>query len=311
MEEGKNGYISQRMPLGRGVKGWVVERPGLHLSTDACQNLVDDLRSVAGKTLTQGELNYGVFDSASNALDNSIITILYDTAQNRPIAFNSMPLLNIELEAQSFDVVHLGLVMIDPQARSAGLSSILYGFACAVLLFRNQFRPIWVSSVTQVPAVFGLVSELYSDTFPSPKSGRRRSFKHLQIARHIMGNYRSAFGVGKDAGFNEDTFVISNAYTGGSDNLKKTFDDAPKHRDQKYNELCKQVLDYERGDDFLQIGRIDVAALRHYIFRTLPETAFGVSILSLVFFGFQFVLLPIRHWFDASKSWGALRPWRI
>lgn len=310
MGKAQSRYLSRRMPLGNGVKGWVVERPGLHISDPDCSALLGDLREIARKTLPEGPLDYGIFDAASGAMDRSVITVLYDSKTDRPIAFNSMPLLEMDIQNRSMEIVHLGLVMVDPEARSSGLSAMLYGFACAMLLIRNQFRPVWVSSVTQVPAVVGLVSELYSQTFPSPKPEARRTFTHLQIAKRIMRMHRSAFGVGEEAGFNEETFIISNAYTGGSDTLKKTFESAPKHRDQAYNNLCEQALDYARGDDFLQIGKLDVAALRYFVFRMLPGSSARSSVMALIFFGFQFVFLPIRHWFDATKTWGALRPWK-
>ena len=59
-----------------------------------------------------------------------------------------------------------------------------------------------------------------------------------------MRRHRRVFGVGEDAGFDEARFVITNAYTGGSDNLKKSFDVAPKHRDEAYNDFCREQLDY-------------------------------------------------------------------
>ena len=298
------------MPLGRGLSGWVIERPGRQLNDEALASLTGDLRSIANATLDETSLDYGVFDEQSGALDSSIITIIYDTKTHTPVAFNAMPLIELDIQDKPVEVVHLGLVMINPNTRGKGLSSMLYGFACAMLMIRKQFQPIWVSSVTQVPAVFGLVSELYSETFPSAKEGARRSFMQLQLARRIMQHHRSVFGVGDEAGFDEETFVITNAYTGGSDNLKKSFADAPKHRRDTYNDMCEEHLDYERGDDFLQIGRLDMAALRHYIFRTLPATSPIGAFAALMFFGLQYVYLPVRHWLDASKEWGGLRPWK-
>ena len=87
----------------------------------------------------------------------------------------------------------------------------------------------------------------------------------------IMSRHRAVFGVGDDAGFDEARFVITNAYTGGSDELKKTFEAAPKHRDEQYNAFCASELDYARGDDVLQIGRIDLAGARRYLLSEVPS----------------------------------------
>ena len=302
--------LSRRMPLGRGMKGWVIERPGLQLEPDALSTLLTEMRAIAGSTLNDDQLEYGVFDQSSGALDRSIVTVIYDERENTPVAFNAMPIIELEIQEKPVEVVHLGLVMIDPNTRGKGLSSMLYGYACAMLMIRKQFQPIWVSSVTQVPAVFGLVSELYSETFPSGDKNARRGFLQLQLARRIMKQHRHVFGVGEEAGFDEESFIITNAYTGGSDNLKKTYAEAAKHRREIYNQVCEKQLDYERGDDFLQIGRLDMAALRHYIFRTLPAASPVGAFAALAFFGLQYVYLPVRHWFDASKEWGGLRPWK-
>jgi hypothetical protein len=100
---------------------------------------------------------------------------------------------------------------------------VLYGLTCFLLFVRNQFRPLWISNVTQVPAVVGMVSEMFSDVWPYPDADRR-TLNHVLMARRIMAGHRHVFGVGEDAEFDETRFVITNAYTGGSDNLKKTWD---------------------------------------------------------------------------------------
>ena len=62
-----------------------------------------------------------------------------------------------------------------------------------------------------------------------------------------MRRHRAAFGVSEDAHFDEARFVIEDAYRGGSDHLKKRFEDAPHHREAVYNEYCAATLDYARG----------------------------------------------------------------
>lgn len=303
-------HLSVHLPLGGGLKAWIVERPGLHLDDTARARLLGDLRAIAGKTLDGDDLDYGVFDETSGALERTLVTLLYNRKTGDPVAFNSLPILDMSIRGETRSVLHLGLVMVDPDARQGGLSAVLYGLACAILLIRNQFRPIWISSVTQVPAVVGLVSEMYSDVYPSPLPRSRRSFEHLLMARRIMAEHRAAFGVGPDADFDEQSFVIANAYTGGSDHLKKRFEDAPKHRKDVFNTMCDTQLDYDRGDDFLQIGRLDVEALRHYCTRIAPQGLGLAPVLGLFFFGFQSLFLPVLHWFNDKRAWGGLRPAR-
>ena len=76
--------------------------------------------------------------------------------------------------------------MVDPDAQGQGLSWVLYGLTTLVLFIRGGLRPKWISNVTQVPAVCGMVCETFSDVFPSPQAASRASFAHLQLARGIM-----------------------------------------------------------------------------------------------------------------------------
>lgn len=303
-------YLSINLPAGKGLRAYVCERPALCLSNDALAGLEKDLRLITKSILGDQDLQYGVFDRDSPAMSRSLITVIYERKTKRPIAFNALPLLEVNVGHTIEPVLHLGLVMIDPTVRSKGLSSMLYGFSCVLLFIKNQLRPMWISSVTQVPAVVGLVAELYSDAYPGC-TGTRRSFYQKILAKAIMDKHRDAFGVGPDANFDEDHFIIRNAYTGGSDSLKKTYEATAKHRIDAYNEMCLEKLDYERGDDFLQIGLLDGRALRKYLMRMIPEGHIVGVVAALVFFIFRAVLLPMFYWFDNTKKWAGLRPYEV
>jgi hypothetical protein len=286
----------------------IVEYPGLWMEPDDISRLRQDLRTVAGAATPGATLDYGVFAEAGDALDRSIVTLVYQRDEKRPVAFNALPILTLSLGGKPVSVLHLGLVMIDPAVRSQGLSWVLYGLTCFLMFLRNQLRPLWISNVTQVPAVAGMVAETFSQVFPSPNGALRPRLRQQLIANEIMASQRSAFGVGPDAAFDPDRFVIANAYTGGSDGLKKTFEAAPKHRDPKFNDFCAAELDYDRGDDLLQIGQIDLPAAQRYLLESVPRNALGrLSVAALIVIA-QRLVLPVIHWFDGGRPSGILRP---
>ena len=293
-----------------GLTTRIVESPGTSLDQHELDELVSQLRTVAAKTLPAGSLTYGIFSGDREPLARAIVTLIQEEATGRPIAFNALSVMRLELDGAPVDVTHLGLVMVDPDAQGQGLSWVLYGLTTLVLFMRGGLRSKWISNVTQVPAVCGMVCETFSDVFPSPQSEARQSFAHLQLARGIMRHHRSVFGVGAEAGFDEARFVITNAYTGGSDALKKTYDVAPKHRDEKYNVFCARVLDYNRGDDILQIGRIDVAGARRYLLGEVPPGSLPALLAASAVLALQRLLLPVAHWMDDSRPLGMLRPRR-
>jgi hypothetical protein len=291
-----------------GLTTRIVESPGLSLSEPELEDLVSQLRIVAGKTLPVGSLTYGIFSGERERLSRAIVTLICEEATGHPIAFNSLSVMDVELNGEPAEVTHLGLVMVDPDVQGQGLSWVLYGLTTLVLFMRDGLRTRWISNVTQVPAAFGMVSETFSDVFPSPRPGACQSFAHLQLARGIMRHHRSVFGVGDEAGFDEARFVITDAYTGGSDALKKSYDVAPKHRDEQYNAFCARELDYVRGDDLLQIGRVDLAGARRYLFSEVPSGSLPALLAASAILALQRLVLPVVHWMDDTRPFGSLRP---
>jgi len=249
-------------------------------------------------------LDYGIFNDPNhnNILNQCILTLIRDNNSNKLIAFNCLPLLDLTLKNKPIYFVHLGLVMIDPDYRSKGLLYILYGLTVVIMFCRKRLAPIWVSNVTQVPAVVGSFSEGFNNVFPNALKNSRRSFDHLSLVRQIMLNHTHVFGVGNDAEFDEKTFIIKNAYTGGSDNLLKTWNQVTKYRNDSVNDFCQKHLNYDRGDDFIQIGKFDFFALQKYIIRMIPAKSL-ILILNNIFIVFlQSILLPVYHWFKADTS---------
>lgn len=301
-------YLDLRLRTGGNISTRIVEQPGVWMRDDALEPLIRDIRSIAGKTLPDGDLTYGVLSGDRARLAQSIVTILYDRASGAPVAFNALAAMDVSLHGRPAEVLHMGLVMVDPGVRSQGVSWVLYGLTCLVLFFRNQMRPIWLSNVTQVPAIIGMVTETFSNVFPSPQPGARQSFEHVLLARQIMANHRHVFGVGADAGFDESRSVITNAYTGGSDDLKKTFDQAPKHRNEIYNAFCAEQLDYGRGDDVLQLCQMTTSTARNYVLKSVPRRSLPAVIGALTFVALNRLLLPAVHWLSADQHWGILRP---
>jgi len=286
----------------------IVERPGRWMAPADCAEMVEQLGSIARRALGGRDLAYGVFTGQTEPLDHAVVTLVYEATSGLPIAFNALSLLRVALRGRDVDVIHLGLAMVDPAYRGRGLSAVLYGLTCMLLLFRNQLRPIWMTNVSQVPSVIGLVTETFSNVFPSPDPRQRRSYDHLMIARSIMKHHRKVFGVSNEAGFDEQRFVVTNAYTGGSDPLKKSFAEAPPHRIDAYNRMCRAALDYDVGDDFLQVGQIDLAAARKFLLDHVPRAWLRSLVLPLAFLLANASLLPVLHWLSPRRAMGDVRP---
>jgi len=300
-------YFDFSFPARAQTRIRIVERPGRWMDDAQLASLVDDARRVVRAAVPAGSLDYGVLSGERAALDPVILTIIYCSRLNRAVAFSAMTILECEARGRPLEVLHLGLVLVDPAYRSRGFSRMLYGYTCFLLSARRQLRPIWISNVTQVPAVVGLVSEGFNDVFPAPNGRGRRSFDHLQLARQIMAGHRHVFGVGADAQFDEHRFVIENAYTGGSDNLKKPFEDASKHRDDGVNEWCRHQLDYDRGDDVLQLGKFSFPVVRRNFAAMQRVVSPAHMLLHSGLLFAEALVAPVLQWLCTTRQLGELR----
>lgn len=285
-----------RFPIGRfEVAMW--ERPGRWLDDADLARMVEDLRVIARASQEGKEVPaYGVLLGQREDLASRVVTIVYTRDEGRPVGFNALAYFDIPLGARVESVLHLGLTCVDPALRRQRLPALLYGVATFLLLFKSGLRGFWISNVTQVPAVAGMVAENYASVYPHYNGRHRQSYKHLVLARAIMLDHRDAFGVGPDADFDEASQIITNAYTGGSDELKKTFEEAPKHRRPQVNEFCRRALDYDRGDDILQLGRCTLRSTLNFLRGKLPQRSHIQLIYrALVLVAFA-TIVPVVRW---------------
>ena len=303
-------YLNHAFRTRDGARVRIVERPGRWMAADELAALVTDLRTVIRTSLPAEALEYGVATGDPERLGAAIVTLVYAADDGRPVAFNALSVMDCELRGQPVEVLHLGLVMIDPGYRSRGLSAVLYGLTSFLVFARRQMRPLWISNVTQVPSIVGMVAESFAHVFPTPDLAARRSWDHLSLARQIARRHRHVFGVGPEAGFDEERFVLTDAYTGGSDNLKKRFEDAPRHRTEQFNEFCARELDYARGDDFLQLGQFTLRAARAHFVGFRPQLSPTWLLGQFAFLLLESLVAPVMQWFCPERQMGELRPWR-
>ncbi|WP_371228356.1 hypothetical protein [Roseovarius sp. 2305UL8-3] len=287
----------------------ILDRPGLSLPASEQAALREAVSALAMKVEPRGSLDYGVFLDDPVIWGSIVLTLIYDRETGALIAFNALRWIELDTDVSEAPVLHLGLAMVDPDYQSHGVSWILYGLTVVLLFLRGGMRPLRITSVSQVPAIIGRVALSFADVYPDAKQDRPR-FRHLSIARAIMRDHRDVFGVGDDAWFEEDGFVIRNAYTGGSDAMKKTYEEAAHHREAYVNDHCAQVLDYARGDDLLQVGQMDLPTARAYFLRDVPRESRRAVLMTAGFAILQTWIVPLLCWLDTARDWDGLQPYR-
>lgn len=260
-------WINVRLGFSSKTITRVVECPGLWMNEHELAEILNDMKKLVAEHKL-GEVNYGILSGEKTSVQDCVLTLIYDKAEGHLLAFNAMMYLPCKILNRTLRIVHLGLVVVAPQHQAKGLSWSLYSLSMLLLCLRYKFRNFWISSVSQVPAIIGVVCEGFYSVYPNPASPQQEpSSLQSLIARELMLKHRAAFGVGVEARFNEKNFIIEESYTGGSQCLKKSYESTQKHRKQIYNEFAQNSLNYSRGDDFLQIGQMGLSCYIKYLYK--------------------------------------------
>ena len=127
-------YMDVSLRAGADYVVRIVERPGVWMDDAALSALSADLRQVAARTLDAGSLTYGVFSGDKSRMEAVIITLV-SRRDGTPVAFNALAVMKLDTAPHPTEVLHLGLVMVDPDERSKNLSWVLYGLTCFLIFF--------------------------------------------------------------------------------------------------------------------------------------------------------------------------------
>lgn len=300
LSENKNLFCSLELRHGLTFKIW--ERPGHWCSQDELQKIINDIRTIVLSSTEDKDIpHYGVLTGDIEDLKQRIISIVYDK-NNKPIAMSAQVYIDILLGVKDISVLHLGLVYVDSKVRGKSLTSIVYSLPSLFLMLKNGFRKQWVSNVTQVPAIFGLVQDFYTCAYPNTLKNPA-TLEHKVLAKKIFDHGKKFFGVGDDAIFDNKRHIILNSYTGGSDNLKKTFDECPPYRKSPaVNTYMQENLDYNRGDDVLQLAILDIWIFVRTLKDKVIQSFLGNFAFNIIIVFFMAIILPYLRWLIPVKE---------
>ncbi len=285
-----------RIELRGGLKFEIWEKPALWCTEEQLQRIIKDVTDVVANSEDAIDVpEYGVLKGEASDLAKRIISIIYDK-DDRPIAMSAQIYFHIELGATTEEVLHLGLAFVSKASRGKNITTLIYGLPNLFILLKNGFRKQWISNVTQVPAAFGLVQDFYTSCYPSMYQDEPNQEQKI-IAQKIFNEHKQAFGVGEEAIFLAEDFIIEDSYTGGSDNLKKTFAQCAKYRaDTRVDVFLEDSLDYARGDDFMQVAFLDIKFIIRTLKNKVIQGALGNFIVNIFLALFLTIVLPYFRW---------------
>lgn len=203
--------------------------------------------------------SYGIFLPGREAWSTRVVTCLYDR-DHRPVAFSTLVYFGLVLDGRIHPVYQLGLVVASGRSPQRTIIP-LYSYPLAYVLALRGFRQFWVAQASMIPNLIGFVAETFVDVYPHYRHHRAPPRLVRSIAQLLVSAHGDEFGAGPESRFDPSTFAVSRCYDGPAELLRKSWEEVTKHRDPRCNELCRRALDYDRGDDLLLIGRVNLAML--------------------------------------------------
>ncbi len=240
----------------------VFQEPGRVLSDASLESLARDIREIAKECFHELP-DYQAILGSRNALSDKLITLARDE-NGTPQGFCSMVFLDIEEVGR---VLHLGLTCVRPGARGKRLTHFLVKKALTRYLFRqNPFGKIWISNCAGVLSSLGNVAMHFEKVYPSPFFARRPGRVHLKIARAIDSRFRQEMYVLPGAVLDEEKFVFRGSV---KDTVfhKEKYDLAYHHRKSGLNRFYANMMNFEQGDEVLQVGYFRLVSVVKYILR--------------------------------------------
>jgi GNAT superfamily N-acetyltransferase len=168
------------------------------------------------------------------------------------------------------DVLHLGLTCVRPDARGGGLTHKLTAKVVVGHLLRTSWlAPVWISNVACVLSSLGNVGLHFEEVYPSPFL-KSPSDEHVAIAKLIDEKYRWELYIDKGATFDEQSFVFR-ASVKGNMFQKDEQDRRYRHREDWVNRFYASLMDFQNGDEVLQVGKISFLAYPKHLLRGLKR----------------------------------------
>lgn len=221
--------------------------------------LVAELRQV-GTLCLEPLPDYQVFLGTREALSDKVITTARD-GDGTLIGFCSAVLLPIEGVGR---VLHLGLTCVHPAARGKRLTyALVEHLVIRYFVTKRLLGRLWVTNVAAVLSSLGNFARSFFGVYPSPWSHADPGPTVWRIAEAFDARYRHVAYVQPWATFDRATFVFRGSGRGTC--FQKEADATEfHHREAPLNDYYKPMLNWDDGDEMLQIGSLSLADIARF-----------------------------------------------
>ncbi len=237
----------------------IVKYPGKTLSPQKLKEFVQDLRKVASTCFTQIP-DYQILSGNKDDCDRAIVSV----ARNKKgeiLGFCSALILPLSDKENFF---HTGLTCVKPSARGLKLTHKLTSKVLISYILRESFfKKIWVSNCACVISSIGNIAKHFDEVYPSPYFNDVPTAKHKAIATKISQCYREQIAINDSAVYNPQSFVFEGSVN-NSEFQKEASDTRFHHRDERLTEYYKSLLNFDRGDEIIQVASCSLLTFPRY-----------------------------------------------
>lgn len=240
----------------------IYDCPAKWLPESKVRKLQNEITELATQCLDELP-NYQCLRNDLRDMDRLIICTA-KTADGKLIGFTSSYLLEVYGET----VLHLGLTCVSPEARGLRLTHKLSSKVIQKFLWTYSLtKSSWVSNVACVLSSLGNVASYFDQVYPSPFA-YSPSPKQVEIALYISQTYREELYIRPQAQFDSKNFLFKESVLGNM--FQKELGDARfHHRNPMLNQFYRSLIDFESGDEVLQIAKVSWMTFPKYVFKKM------------------------------------------
>ncbi len=240
-------------------KGYTLKyyfEPGKNQDDNNLNQIIDDLNYV--NRLSKRNLEYGIFNEKLNFnekkdfLNKIILCVFY--LEKEPVGFFYQFLIESNKETKNM-VCHLGLVLI---AKNKGTNIMEYAYRYSILKIYEKYGKCYITNISAVPAIIGIVTKVYDKVWPSHNSKVRNPYKpYKKIVSSLVDNYAKKVFPNPDKielDYHRFVLRLNSRECGFEDNFFKL----PKYDNMPVNVFCYTWLDYNNGEEIVQVGELNM-----------------------------------------------------
>jgi hypothetical protein len=237
-------------------------RPGLTANQVWLTDLVKNLRDTANTCFDEIP-PYQAMVGTREELSDKVLSVAWHP-DGEMAGFCSTVLLPVKHVGE---ILHLGLTCVRPEDRGSGLTHLLTKKAVASYLVRHKpIGRLWISNCAAVLSSLGNVALHFENVYPSPMVHVKPKKNHYRIALAIERYYRKKIYIHDNAEFDETKFVFRGSV---KDTVFQKAEDDKRyhHRNGFLNNYYSRLMDFDNGDEVLQIGYVSTLSTVKYTYR--------------------------------------------